>query len=111
MARTYKRDARGRFAGGGGGGSSASKGKKSGGAPKSKAASTRAANDARDKQLRDMGHRGAGDRIIGKLKGFSGSAATQKKRAERWQPSDQSSKKLQFEGRRVKGTIKRKKRG
>lgn len=110
MARTYKRDSRGRFAGGGGGGGGGSKGKKSGGAPKSKAASTRAANAARDKQLRDMGHRGAGDRIVGKLKGFSGTAATQKKRAERWQPSDSRNKELQFEGRNVKGTIKRKKR-
>ena len=105
------RDKRGRFAScGKGGKGGSSKGKKSSGSPKSKSAQTRAANDARDKQLRDMGLRGSGARIRGKLKGFSGSEATQKKRTDLWRSSNSGNNKLEFEGRRVKGTISRKRK-
>lgn len=63
MARTYKRDSIGRFAGGGG---------SSGG---SKAASTRKANTARAAQLRAKGTTGIGTRV--RAKGFAGGKGAQ----------------------------------
>jgi hypothetical protein len=65
MARTYKRDSRGRFAGGGGGGS------------KSKGGSTRSANTARSKELQAKGTTAIGGRV--KAKGFSGQKAAQQR--------------------------------
>lgn len=59
MARTYKRDSRGRFASGGGGSSGGSK-----------AASTRKANTARANQLRGKGTIAIGSRV--KANGFVG---------------------------------------
>ena len=65
MARTYKRDSRGRFAGGGGGGS------------KSKGGSTRSAITARSKELQAKGTTAIGGRV--KAKGFSGQKAAQQR--------------------------------
>lgn len=75
MARTYKRDARGRFSSSGGGGGGG--GKKSGSTPGSKAASTRAANLARAAQLKAAGTTAIGARV--KAKGFSGGKGAQKR--------------------------------
>jgi hypothetical protein len=71
MARNYKRDSRGRFAGGGGsvGGAATSKGQK--------AAATRATNKARADELRAKGTLGLGRRI--KAKGFAGGKAAQER--------------------------------
>ena len=67
MARTYKRDSRGRFAGGGGGG----------GGGGSKSASSRATNTARAKALRAQGTTGLGARV--KAKGFTGGKGAQQR--------------------------------
>jgi len=71
MARTYRRDSRGRFASGGGGGGG---GKKSGGG-KSKSGSTRSANTARAKELKGKGTTAIGGRV--KAKGFAGGKGAQ----------------------------------
>lgn len=68
MARTYKRDSKGRFAGGGGGGSGGSGGK---------AASTRGINTARAKTLRAKGTVALGSRV--KAKGFAGGKGAQQR--------------------------------
>lgn len=67
MARTYKRDSRGRFAGGGGGG----------GGGKGKAASSRATNTARAKALQAAGTTAIGGRV--KAKGFAGGKGAQQR--------------------------------
>ena len=73
MARTYKRDSIGRFAGGGGGG-----GKGGGSAkPAAKAASTRSTNTARAKALQASGTTAIGGRV--KAKGFVGGKAAQQR--------------------------------
>ena len=77
MARSYKRDARGRFSGGGGGGGKKSGGSKAASTPGSKAASTRAANLARAAQLKAAGTTAIGGRV--KVKGFSGGKEAQKR--------------------------------
>jgi hypothetical protein len=86
MARTYKRDSRGRFASTGGGGSGGGgSSKKSSSAPKSKAAQTKAANDARTKELQAKGMTGAGSRLHSKIASkYSGSEKTREGRATRW---------------------------
>lgn len=66
MARTYRRDSKGRFASGGGGGSGGKK-----------AASTRAANTARAGALRAKGTTGLGARV--KAKGFAGGKGAQQR--------------------------------
>lgn len=71
MARTYRRDSRGRFAGGGGGGGGG------GGRGGSKAASTRAANTARAAALRAGGTTGIGGRV--RAKGFAGGKGAQQR--------------------------------
>ena len=71
MARSYKRDSSGRFAGGGGGGSGV---RKSGG---SKAATSRAANTARAAQLKAAGTTAIGGRV--KAKGFMGGQSAQQR--------------------------------
>ena len=73
MARSYKRDARGRVSGGGG--SSGGGGKKAagGGKPQTKAAMTKAADKARAADLKAKGTTGIGDRV--KAKGFAGKKA------------------------------------
>lgn len=68
MARTYRRDANGRFAGGGGGGGS----KKS-----AKPGNTRSANTARAKELKAKGTTAISGRV--KAKGFSGGKAAQQR--------------------------------
>jgi hypothetical protein len=74
VARTYRRDSRGRFAGGGGGsGGGGSKGGGKGGG--SKSANTRKANTARASELRDKGTTGIGGRV--KAKGFEGGKGAQ----------------------------------
>jgi hypothetical protein len=72
MARTYRRDARGRFSGGGGS-SGGSKGNGSKAAPKSKGAMTKAADKARAADLKAKGTTGLGSRV--KAKGFAGKKA------------------------------------
>lgn len=74
MARTYKRDSNGRFAGGGGGGGKSGGSKSSGG---SKAATTRAKNTARAADLKAKGTTAISSRV--KAKGFSGGKAAQKR--------------------------------
>lgn len=64
MARTYKRDSRGRFSGGGGGGGG-------------KGASTRSKNTARAKALAAKGTTGLGSRV--QAKGFAGGKAAQQR--------------------------------
>jgi len=84
MARTYRRDNRGRFSGGGG--SSGGGGKAAGGggsAPKSKSATTRAANKANSQRLKDMGQTAIGGRLRKSTeKSFSGTKATKAKQAQ-----------------------------
>lgn len=81
MARSYKRDANGRFAGGGGGGKKAS----GGAAPKSKSAATRAANKAVTDRLLAKGLTGTGSRLNKKNAAlYSGSKATKAKKAALW---------------------------
>lgn len=65
MARSYKRDSRGRFASTGGGGS------------KSKGTSTRAKNTARAAELKEKGTTAIGSRV--KAKGFSGQKGAQQR--------------------------------
>lgn len=65
MARTYKRDSNGRFAGGGGGGGG------------KKAASSRATNTARAKALQAKGTTAIGGRV--KAKGFAGGKGAQER--------------------------------
>jgi hypothetical protein len=72
MARTYRRDARGRFSGGGGS-SGGGKGGGSKAAPKSKGAMTKAADKARAADLKAKGTTGLGGRV--KAKGFGGKKA------------------------------------
>lgn len=67
MARTYRRDSRGRFASGGG----------SGGGGGAKAASTRARNTARASALKAKGTTGIGSRV--KAKGFVGGQGAQQR--------------------------------
>lgn len=67
MARTYKRDKMGRFAGAGGGG----------GGGKSKAGSTRSANTARSKELKAKGTTAIGGRV--QAKGFAGGKGAQER--------------------------------
>jgi len=83
MARTYRRDGKGRFSGGGGGGGGGG-GKKGGGkagaaagkaAPQSKGAATKAADKGRAADLKAKGTTGLGGRI--KAKGFAGKKAVQ----------------------------------
>lgn len=69
MARTYRRDARGRFSGGGG----SSGGGESKAAPKSKGAMTKAADKARAADLKAKGTTGLGGRV--KAQGFAGKKA------------------------------------
>lgn len=84
MARTYKRDAKGRFAGGGGGGS-----KKSSGAPKSKAGATRAANNATTKRLLGKGMLGTGSRLrTSTQKLYSGTKATKERQEGLWRAAE-----------------------
>lgn len=66
MARTYRRDSRGRFAGGGGGGSGGGK-----------SASSRGINTARAKTLNAQGTVALGDRV--KAKGFAGGKGAQQR--------------------------------
>jgi hypothetical protein len=81
MARTYKRDANGRFAGGGGGGGRG--GSKGGG--KSKSGATKAANNATTKRLLGQGLTGIGSRLTRKnAELYSGSKATKSNRAQLW---------------------------
>lgn len=78
MARSYKRDSKGRFASGGGGG-----GKKAASGTSAKA--TRAANDARTADLKSKGLVASGRRASGKLaSSYSGTRATQKRNADAW---------------------------
>lgn len=70
MARTYKRDARGRFSGGG----STGRGRNS---PGAKASKTKRTNAARAAELRAKGITGMGARL--KAKGFVGGKAAQKR--------------------------------
>jgi hypothetical protein len=67
MARSYKRDNRGRFSGGGGSSSGG------GGGGKSKAAMTKAADKGRAADLKAKGTTGLSDRV--KAKGFTGKKA------------------------------------
>lgn len=71
MARSYKRDKNGRFAGSGGGGGGGGKG---GG---SKSGTTRAANSARSKDLQAKGTTAIGGRV--KAKGFTGGKGAQER--------------------------------
>lgn len=70
MARSYKRDSRGRFSGGGGGGGGGAGGKSSG-------ASTRSKNTARANELKAKGTTAIGGRV--KAAGFSGQKAAQQR--------------------------------
>ena len=79
MARSYKRDANGRFASTGG------VKRKSSGAPKSKSAATRAANEATTKRLMDKGLTGTGSRLRSKNQSlYSGSKATKQRQESIW---------------------------
>jgi predicted NAD/FAD-dependent oxidoreductase len=94
MARSYKRDARGRFSGGGGG-SSGGGGKKAAGG--TKALSTRAANTATEKRLLDKGLRGVGGRLAKKNESlFQGTAKTKRSRSSRF---TEASEQLRTDGR------------
>lgn len=112
MARAYKRDAKGRFAGGGGGGS-----KKSSGAPKSKAGATRAANTATTNRLWEQGMRGTGSRLrTSTQKLYSGTKATKQRNEGLWRAVEGNQRAgakgekqgAQFTKAKVKGTIGRK---
>jgi hypothetical protein len=107
MARTYKRDSRGRFAGGGGGSASAApKAPKApraaGGAPsaakargaKARAAtSTRAANEATTKRLKATGQTAVGGRLAKSTAAkYSGTAETKRNRAGSWQAAGHNQK-------------------
>ena len=85
MARSYKRDSKGRFASSGGGGGGGGSKAKAPAAPKSKAGQTRAANAARDKKLLGMGMTGAGSRMHGAIaKKYSGTKQTKNRNATLW---------------------------
>ena len=92
MARTYKRDARGRFSGGGGGGGSKGGGGKSGGggsAPKSKAAATRAANKATSDRLLAKGLTGTGSRLRSKNAAlYAGTKKTKSNNEQLWRAKE-----------------------
>lgn len=106
MARTYKRDSRGRFAGGGGGGKKAA-------APKSKAGQTRSANVATTKRLMDAGLRGTGSRLRSKTGAlYAGSKATKARQSELWSNVEGNQRRgvdpgAQRSKAKVGGTIKR----
>ena len=116
MARSYKRDSRGRFSGGGGGGSSS---KSSGGKGSSKGGNTTAANNATTKRLQKAGLTGIGSRLKGKNASlYQGKAATRKGRAQLWANAEHNQKLgagtaqgAQFMKAGVKGTIGRRRKG
>lgn len=98
MARAYKRDSRGRFAGGGGGGG----GKKS--APTSKAGATRAANAATDAKLLGMGLRATGSRLRSKVAAqYSGAKSTQQRNAKMWEGGGRRNSSIKTPGAAVSG--------
>lgn len=108
MARTYKRDSRGRFASGGGGGGGSKKA--------SKPPSTRAQNKATTQRLMDKGLVGTGSRLRNRTAAlYSGTKATKSKFGKSWTAteSDQRvgaygvAKGAQRSKSRVKGTVKR----
>jgi hypothetical protein len=109
MARTYKRDSRGRFAGGGGGGGGGKGGSGKGG-------STRGANNATTKRLQDKGLTGIGSRLKGKNASlYSGTERTKKGRAQLWANAEQNQKTgsmgqgAQFSRSRPGGVVRRRK--
>lgn len=114
MARSYKRDSRGRFAGGGG-----SSSKSSGGKGSSKGGNTTAANNATTKRLQKAGLTGIGSRLKGKNASlYQGKAATRKGRAQLWANAEHNQKLgagtaqgAQFMKAGVKGTIGRRRKG
>ena len=84
MARSYKRDARGRFSGGGGSSGGGGGGKKAAGG-KAKAPSVRGANDATDKRLDGKGLRAVGGRLAKKNASlYQGTERTKAKRSSRF---------------------------
>jgi hypothetical protein len=113
MARSYKRDSHGKFAGSGGGGKS-SKGSKG-----SKSGSTLAANNATTKRLQSKGLTGIGSRLKGKNASlYTGKDKTRKGRAQLWANAEHNQKwaagtkqGAQFMKGGVKGTIGRKRKG
>lgn len=112
MARTYKRDGNGRFAGGGGGGSGGG-GKKGGSGSGGK---TTAANNATTKRLRDKGLTGIGSRLKGKNASlYQGKEKTKKGRAQLWANAEHNQKTgsmgqgAQFSNSRPGGVVRRRK--
>ena len=90
MARTYRRDSRGRFAGGGGGsGGGGSKG----GGKKSGSGATRSANVATTKRLLGQGLTGIGSRLKNKNASlYQGTKATRQNRAQLWANAENNQK-------------------
>jgi hypothetical protein len=104
MARSYKRDSRGRFASTGGGGSTATKAPRAASAPRATqassrapsaakargekaraATSTRAANDAVTRRINATGQTAVGGRLAKSTAAkYSGTAATKRSRAAGW---------------------------
>lgn len=85
MARTYRRDSRGRFAGSGGGGSGGRGGGGKGGGRKSGSGATRSANVATTKRLQGQGLTGIGSRLKNKNASlYQGTKATRQNRAQLW---------------------------
>lgn len=116
MARSYKRDSHGRFAGGGGGGGgSKSSGKKG----SSKGGNTTAANNATTKRLQSKGLTGIGSRLKGKNASlYAGKDKTKKGRAQLWANAEHNQKMgagtaqgAQFMKGGIKGTIGRRRKG
>ena len=121
MARTYKRDSRGRFASGGGGG-----GSKKAAAPRtgpSKGAkllaeyaggrsSTKKANAAEHQRLSDMGVRAIGKRLTASAaKRFTGAKKTKMHNARSWQTAGKGFVRdmgAKYSSARVKSTVSRK---
>lgn len=121
MARTYKRDSRGRFASGGGGGGSKkaaaprtgpSKGAKLRAEYAGGRSSTKKANAAEHQRLGDMGVRAIGKRLTASAsKRFAGAKQTKMRSARMWQTAGAGFIRdmgVKYSGERVRGTVSRK---
>jgi hypothetical protein len=111
VARTYRRDSRGRFAGGGGGGGSGRGGSKGGG-KKSGSGATRSANVATTKRLQGQGLTGIGSRLKGKNASlYQGTSATRQNRAQLWANAENNQRvgrrPAQYSAARLPGVARR----